>query len=92
MFAVWFGMWIALALLNGWLNGQTRLLPAFGRGLIAAGLSGVAFYMVSGIWMPFDPAGWDYPIHFGYWNLAFLPGFAALLLGTGDNLGELREG
>lgn len=92
MFAVWFGMWIVLALLNGWLIGQARIKSAFGRGLIAAGLSGVAFYMVSGIWMPFNPAGWDYLIHFGYWNLAFLPGFAALLLGTGGHSANLHEG
>lgn len=80
MFGVWFGMWIALAFLNSRLQRQTRFGPVLGRGLVAAALSGVTFYMVSGIWMPFDPSGWDYAVHFGYWNLAFLPGFGALLI------------
>ena len=84
MFAVWFGMWIALAVLDGLLRGRIRAGLVVGRGLLAAGLSVMAFYMVSGIWMPFDPAGWDYLVHFGSWNLAFLPGFAALLIGNGE--------
>ena len=50
-----------------------------GRGIIAALVSGAAFYAVSGMWFPFNPAGWDYAVHFASWTFAFFPGFAALL-------------
>ncbi len=50
------------------------------RGLVAALTSGSAFYFVSGIWIPFNPAGLDYLFHFGAWTLAYTPGFAALML------------
>ena len=43
------------------------------------GVSCAAFYAVSGMWFPFNPAGWDYAVHFVSWTFAFLPGFAALL-------------
>jgi len=33
--------------------------------------------------MPFNPQGLDYVKHFLYWTLAYLPGFAALLLRRG---------
>jgi hypothetical protein len=48
--------------------------------LAAAFGSGVAFYAISGIWRPFDPVGWDYAVHAAAWTLAYLPGFAALLV------------
>jgi hypothetical protein len=44
----------------------------------AAAGSGLAFYLISGIWRPFDPVGWDYAVHFAAWTIAFLPGFTAL--------------
>ncbi len=81
MFIVWFGVWIALGVLNEYLNARpafTRV--AIGRGLLAASAFGVAFYLISDIWFPFDPAGWDYLAHFAGWNAAYLPGFAALLM------------
>jgi hypothetical protein len=81
MFAVWFGLWIALGAFNARLNPRyAGLRGAVARGLIAAVLSGVTFYMISGIWMPFRPRGWDYLAHFGGWTLAYLAGFGALLL------------
>jgi hypothetical protein len=36
--------------------------------------------LISGIWRPFNPAGWDYAVHFAAWTAAFFPGFAALFL------------
>jgi len=90
MFLVWFGLWIALGAFNGWLNGQIKLGGAFVRGIIAAVLSGLAFYLVSGIWLPFDPKGWDYLAHFGAWTLAYLPGFAALFIAANDANGPIR--
>jgi hypothetical protein len=80
MFFSWFGVWIALAFLNGRvLRDQGGLGETFARGIAAAVLSGAAFYAVSGIWFPFRPRGWDYAVHFASWTVAYLPGFLALL-------------
>jgi hypothetical protein len=80
MFAVWVGVWLALGILYARLGGRrgtSRIVLA--RGSMAALASGLAFYLISGIWRPFDPAGWDYALHFGAWTVAYFPGFAALL-------------
>jgi len=85
MFFLYFGTWIALGFLNQRLpqreTSAVNVRAALGRGFLAAIGSGVAFYLVSGIWFPFDPQGWDYLIHFGAWTAAYLPGFAALCIG-----------
>jgi hypothetical protein len=85
MFFVWAFIWMALAVLVG------RILPvpsdptaAAGssvvlRGLLAMIGSGIGFYLISGIWRPFDPRGWHYAVHFLSWTIAYLPGFLALL-------------
>ena len=81
MFLVWAFVWIALAVL------VTRVLPAtrapwkiaLVRGFLAMAGSGLGFYLISGIWRPFNPHGWDYAVHFVSWTLAYLPGFVALL-------------
>jgi hypothetical protein len=80
MFASWFGLWIALGWLSGVLLNKASVLETLVRGVVAATLSGMAFYAISGIWSPFRPRGWDYLAHFGAWTLAFLPGFASLLV------------
>jgi hypothetical protein len=81
MFVSWFGVWIALAFFNGWLQGRPpSARDTLIRGIAAAILSGLAFYLVSGIWFPFRPRGWDYAWHFVAWIVAYLPGFAALLV------------
>ena len=49
------------------------------RGVLAMIGSGLGFYLISGIWRPFDPQGWDYAVHFLSWTIAYLPGFLALL-------------
>ena len=72
MFFVWAFLWVGLA----WVAGNR---PVLWRGLLAMIGSGVAFYLISGIWRPFDPVGWDYAIHFLSWAFAYLPGFAAIL-------------
>jgi hypothetical protein len=77
MFFVWFGMWIGLSIFNRHLSGSRNPVV---RGLIAAVASAVAFYLVSGIWFPFRPRGWDYAVHFAAWTVAYFPGFAALLV------------
>ena len=84
MFFLWFGTWIALGFLNQRLTRREvpgiNIRAAFARGVLAAVGSGVAFFLVSGIWFPFDPQGWDYLLHFGAWTVAYLPGFTALLV------------
>jgi hypothetical protein len=80
MFLVWFAAWVGLALLYARLSdvrGSTGVVLA--RGVLAAAASGLAFYAISGIWRPFDPAGWDYAVHFAAWTAAYFPGFAALM-------------
>lgn len=81
MFIIWFAVWVTLGALNEWLNSR----PAFNRaaivrGLIAAAAFGVIFYLISGIWFPFDPQGLDYLAHFAGWAAAYFVGFGALLL------------
>jgi hypothetical protein len=35
------------------------------------------------MWMPFNPQAWaDYAEHFARWTVAYLPAFAALLVGS----------
>jgi hypothetical protein len=81
MFVAWFGLWIALAAVHAGLRGVAApTATTVTRGLLAALASGVAFYLVSGIWRPFDPAGWDYAVHVAAWTAAYFPGFAALFL------------
>jgi len=95
MFLSWVLVWIALGFISLWLTRRrgarrtgagsmsvtsgTLLKDGLGRGVVAALASGAAFYAVSGMWFPFNPAGWDYAVHFASWTFAFLPGFAALL-------------
>lgn len=79
MFLVWSGVWIALAFLSGPARSSHQALVL--RGLIAGVGSGLAFYAISGIWQPFNPQGADYVVHFLAWTVAYLPGFAALILG-----------
>jgi hypothetical protein len=80
MFVVWAGTWIGLAFLYARLSGRRPTGAVWARGLIAAVASGLAFYLISGIWRPFNPEGWDYAVHFGAWTAAFFPGFASLFL------------
>ena len=53
---------------------RTRAGPrGVARGLIAAVASGLAFYLISGIWRPFNPEGWDYAVHFAAWTVSLFP-------------------
>jgi hypothetical protein len=82
MFAVWAFIWLALAILNGRALRSTSRWSwreTLTRGLLAMVGSGLGFYLISDIWRPFDPRGWDYAEHWISWTIAYLPGFAALL-------------
>jgi hypothetical protein len=80
MLPAWMLFWILFGVL------QDRLLaraghPAPGalvRGTLAAICSGIAFYLISGIWTHPSPGGPRYAVNLLAWSFAFLPGFAVL--------------
>ena len=75
-------MWLAIGYLTGRVLEQRDSLPVvLGRSAAAAVGSGLGFYLISGIWMPFNPHGWDYLYHLLSWLVAYLPAFTALLTG-----------
>jgi hypothetical protein len=82
MFVLWMALWAAFGVLEGRGLGPpaTPLAEAVVRGLLAATASGVAFYLISGIWTRPPPDGPDYLHHFLCWTIAFLPGFFFLLV------------
>jgi uncharacterized membrane protein len=80
MLPAWMLFWICFAVLQRWLTTGT-LGMALARGVVAAVVSGLAFYAISGIWTRPAPGGPNYAIHFLYWSFAFLPGFLALFVG-----------
>lgn len=77
MFPAWMFFWILFAFLQARVD-QLSYASAAQRGLIAAVVSGAAFYMISGIWTRPSPGGPNYLLHFLAWSFAFLPGFLAL--------------
>jgi len=85
MFFVWAFIWLALAALIGRVLRTTTpwsWREILTRGTLAMVGSGLGFYLISGIWRPFNPQGWDYAVHFLSWTVAYLPGFLALLAPT----------
>lgn len=81
MFPAWVLLWLLFAALDAVLNRRPVLTAEMAvRGAIAAILSGAAFWAISGIWLEHRPAGPDYAWNFVAWMLAYLPGFAALLV------------
>jgi hypothetical protein len=78
MFPAWMLFWICFALLQVWMRRERSLAGAAVVGLVAAILSGLAFYAISGIWTRHDPAGPNYAWNFVAWSFAFFPGFAVL--------------
>jgi hypothetical protein len=83
MFVMFVGLWVALGLLNGRvLQRRDTIRAVLVRSVLAAIGSGLGFWAISGIWFPFNPHGWDYAVHFASWTVAYLPGFAALLVAS----------
>jgi hypothetical protein len=78
MFPAWFLLWVLLALLYHRLRPGTPLRWAVTRGIIAGAASGLAFFLVSGMWTRWNPAEIDYLDHFARWVFAFAPGFLVL--------------
>lgn len=83
MFPMWMLFWICFAALDAALRGAAGVRQAAVRGVVAALLSGAAFYAISGIWTRPEPGGPNYAWHFAAWTIAFLPGFLALFVAAG---------
>lgn len=80
LLVTWVGMWLALAFALRWARERDESGGrALARGLIAATASGLAFWLVSDMWTA-PAAATGYPLRFGYWTFAFLPGLLALLV------------
>lgn len=81
----WIGMWLIVALLDGrWLRAPQR--RPWGeialRGLLAAVVSGLAFYFVMNtLWGRPPATGRNYFVQFAAWVVAWAPGLLALTLG-----------
>jgi hypothetical protein len=83
--AAWTVMWLLLALLEGrWLRVPDRRSWAgiAARGIAAAALSGVAFYLaMNTLWGAPPPTGRNYAMQFAAWAFAWAPGLMALSVG-----------
>jgi hypothetical protein len=82
--AAWIGMWLLIALLDGrWLRAPQR--RRWGeiaiRGLLAAALSGIAFFPVMNtLWGRPAATGRNYLLQFAAWVVAWAPGLLASTL------------
>jgi hypothetical protein len=83
--SAWVIMWLILAALEGrWLRAPKRRSWAAiaGRGLAAAVIGGLAFYLVMNILWGRPPAGGrNYVVQFFAWTFAWAPGLFTLTLG-----------
>ena len=83
MFPAWMLLWILFAFLQRQLLAGESIGVTVKRGVLAALLSGFAFYLISDIWIH-EAAHPGLLVHFGAWTFAFLPGFAALFVSIGN--------
>ena len=78
MFPAWMFFWVCFAVLQKQLCRDPRWGSALARGAAAALVSGLAFYLISGIWTRPSRGGPNYWFNLSAWTFAFFPGFAAL--------------
>jgi hypothetical protein len=87
--ASWVGMWLLVALLDGrWLRAPQR--RPWGeiaiRGVLAALLSGIAFFLVMNtLWGRPPASGRNYLVQFAAWVVAWAPGLLVLTMGARRN-------
>jgi len=83
MIGAWAVVWIALAIGEGRMLQQPRRrwLDVITRGLVAAALSGVAFYAVSsGLWGRAPAGGRNYLLQYARWIVAWAPGIVTIAM------------
>jgi hypothetical protein len=81
MLPAWMLLWLLFALLQRQLLKGEKIVVTLKRGILAALMSGLAFYLISDIWIH-EAAHPSMLVHFGAWTFAFLPGFCALFVRT----------
>src|SRR5215211_9471455 len=77
MFPAWILLWLLFAVLQRQLARGETFATTAKRGVLAALLSGFAFYLISDIWIH-EAAHPGMLVHFAAWAFAFAPGFVAL--------------
>jgi hypothetical protein len=85
MVVSWASLWLLLAFFDGRLlrRGRRRTGEVMARGIAAALLGGLAFYLVVGvIWGPPGADGRNYIITIAAWVFAWAPGLVALTAGS----------
>lgn len=90
--AAWVAMWLIIAALDGrWLRVPTRAWSGVAvRGLAAAVLGGLAFYLVlQTLWGRPPATGRNYLVQFLAWAFAWAPGL--IVLTVGDGAGQRSE-
>lgn len=89
--ASWVAMWLLIALLDGrWLRAPSRRSwrEVAIRGVLAAVLSGLAFFLVlSTLWGRPPATGRNYFVQFAAWVVAWAPGLLVLTLGRSAHAG-----
>ncbi|HJO03837.1 MAG TPA: hypothetical protein QGG47_07675 [Acidobacteriota bacterium] len=80
MVVAWMTLWVAFAFVGSAAGGSETSSRTVTRGVLAALFSGIGFWLISDIWLGAHDPGAMYWRNFVYWCVAFLPGFAALLL------------
>ena len=93
--ASWVTMWLILAALDGrWLRVPPRTWPAIaGRGLAAAVLGGLAFYLVmQTLWGRPPATGRNYLVQFLAWAFAWAPGLLALTIAEDESRTQPQMG
>lgn len=92
--AAWAVMWMLVALLEGRVLRAPAKRPwneVAARGVLAAALSGVAFYlMMSTLWGRAPAGGRNYLLQFVAWTVAWAPGILAIAAGRSERFGRLR--
>jgi hypothetical protein len=80
MLVSWLLLWILLAALQRYLDGDPNLGKAIGRGIITAIVAAVGFGIVLfRLYRGWPPAEFPAFTHFVAWSLAYLPGLYVLL-------------
>jgi hypothetical protein len=90
--ASWVALWLIVAVLDGrWLRAPERRpwREIAIRGVLAAALSGVAFFLVMNtLWGRPPATGRNYGVQFTAWVVAWAPGLLALTLGRSSRGGR----